>query len=185
MATTSFQGGGYPGRPYGDFSGKAADAGNGPHNPGRITTLWAYGGSGHLYGSFAGKEESDAVVVVTETTTVGRAGKRVRIRQRILLRIEGQEYELNSLAEAVALIKAAKKDVPAVARTKAAEIVLSGKRIGDAKREEKPIEVVSAPSSVKAIIEDRIEEMQRFYWARIAAQVKALEDDDDEIMMLL
>lgn len=56
MATTTLQPGAYPGRPYGSFAGKEAGAGSTPHNPGRITTLWGYGGPGHLYGSFAGKE---------------------------------------------------------------------------------------------------------------------------------
>lgn len=46
VATTTFQGGGYPGRPYGSFAGKSPSAGNGPHDPGRITELWGWGGPG-------------------------------------------------------------------------------------------------------------------------------------------
>lgn len=58
-ATTTFQGGGYPGRLYGSFSGKEASAGgSGAHNPGRITQLQGGGYPGMLYGSFAGKAPS-------------------------------------------------------------------------------------------------------------------------------
>jgi len=53
VATTALHPGGYPGRPYGGVGGPGA------HDPGRITTLHAYGGAGRLYGSFAGKEPSD------------------------------------------------------------------------------------------------------------------------------
>lgn len=113
------------------------------------------------------------------------AGTRRRIRQRIILRLQGQEYELNSLQEVLQLIKAAKKDVPSAAREKAAQIVLSGKRIGDARKEETGVEVVSAPSSVREIIDDRIAEMERFYWARIAAQVEALEQDEEDVWLLM
>ena len=70
MATTSFQSSGYPGRPYGSFAGKAA-SGAGAHNPGRITTLWPYGGAGHLYGSFAGKEASSGATQRKFLTLLG------------------------------------------------------------------------------------------------------------------
>ena len=126
------------------------------------------------------------VVPVAAVTTpqVGSVGR--RRRQRILLKIDGQNFEVQSLAVALEIIKAAKAEVPQVARVTAEQIVSQGKRIGEARREEaEAVELVSAPSSVREIIEDRIDEMQRFYWTKVEQYVKALDDDDEEVMMLL
>lgn len=125
--------------------------------------------------------------VVTPTVFVGDTGGKSykRKRERIILRIEGQEYLVSDLAKALEIIKAVKKDIPAAAKVEASKIVVSGKSIGEAKKAEQPIEVVSAPSSVKGIIEDRIAEMERMYWARIAAQLKDLEDDDEDVWLML
>jgi len=121
------------------------------------------------------------VVVTTQTGAGGR-----RRRRQIVLRIDGEERSVEDLRAVLAVLREAKKAVPDIARDAAAQIVLSGKRVGDARKSEQhAVQLVSAPASVRSIIEERIAEMERFYWLRVAAHVKALEDDDDEVMELL
>lgn len=97
-ATTSFKPGGYPGRPYGSFAGKEQTAP--PHNPGRITTLWGYGGPGHLYGSFAGKSPSveppPVIVVSTTERTPSGVKKRIRVRRADFSSQENYEFALRA-----------------------------------------------------------------------------------------
>ena len=127
---------------------------------------------------------TSATIVPVVTAQPGAAGRRRR-RQKIVLRLNGGEYEVSNLAEVLELVRAAKKDVPDLAKAKAAEIIVSGKRIGDARRDEaSSIEVVSAPEAVREVIEDRVAEMERFYWDRIQTHLRALEDDEEDVWLL-
>jgi len=119
----------------------------------------------------------------SQDTGAGRGrGKRKRIRIRF--RINGEEVEANSLEAVLEIIKEAKKEIPDLAREKAQDIILRGVRIGTVKKEER-IEVVSAPPEVRAVIEDRIREMERFYWARINTAMRQLEDEEEDVWILL
>ncbi len=59
MATTTLKPYGGPGPAYGTIAGKAPAA-DGPHNPGAITTLWAWGGPGGRR-TFADKAPAEVV----------------------------------------------------------------------------------------------------------------------------
>lgn len=114
------------------------------------------------------------------------AGRRVRRRQRIVLRINGELREVDDLEQVLEVLKAVKKDVPQTAREAAAQIVRSGRKIGDARSEQRnAIEVVDAPYSIRDMVQTRLEEVERLFWRRVAANVKALQEDDDDVMMLI
>ena len=112
----------------------------------------------------------------------GKGGRKKRIR--IVFRINGEEVEANSLEAVLEIIKEAKREIPDLAREKAQDIILRGVKLGTVKKEDR-IEVVSAPPEVRAVIEDRISEMERFYWARINAAMRQLEDEEEDIWILL
>lgn len=127
------------------------------------------------------------ITEVAESPAAGgrRADRGVRRRLRILLKVDGQEYEVPDIKHALEVIKAAKEELPEVAQHTALQIVSTGKRIGDARREEsKAIEIVEAPSSVRNIIEDRIAEMQRLHWRLVQKRLKELRDEEEVIMLL-
>ena len=187
-ATTSFQPGGYPGRPYGSFAGKeASDEPAGPHNPGRITTLWGYGGSGHLHGSFAGKGESDEPAVeppaASSEQPAGRSPLSRRKRHRIIAKVDGELIEVSSVEELFRLLHSVKKEIPEVAKTKAEELLRSGRKIGEA-RKTKSIEIIEAPSRAREAIEDRIDEMHGYYWMLVQRNLRLLEDDDEVFFLI-
>ena len=149
-------------------------------------TVAATSGNGYESGKAYAVYISGVTPPTPEPTAPADVGAgRARRRRKIILRIDGQEHELEDLPRVLELIKEAKKAIPEVARETAAQIVATGRRVGAARKtEEAAIELVSAPSSVQGIIEDRINEMQRFYWERVAAYAKALDDDDNEVMEL-
>lgn len=119
----------------------------------------------------------------TQDTGAGR-GRGKRKRLRIIFRINGEEVEANSLEAVLEIIKEAKKEIPDLAREKAQDIVLRGVKLGTVKKEDR-IEVVSAPAEVRSVIEDRIREMERFYWARINSAMRQLEDEEEDVWILL
>lgn len=144
----------------------------GPQSAGLIITLgFGTGGS--------------APAPAPETATETPAGRRTR-RRRIILRIDGRLQEVDSLDQVLDVLKAVKKDMPATARAAAQQLVGTGKRIGDAKKEQQhAIEVVEAPYSIKDMVETRLAEVQRLFWKRVAAYMREIDRDDEDVMAVL
>jgi hypothetical protein len=69
----------------------------------QVTRLWPYGGPGHQYGSFAGKTAAPPAPEVEPVTPAGR-----RKRRRYYVEIDGQQFEVESAAEAQALLERAR-----------------------------------------------------------------------------
>lgn len=136
-----------------------------------------------------GAAGEDVVVPPTPEPEVAEqapAGRRTRLRKRYRIRLADTEREFATLREALEFISQAKKAVPEIAPEKARDIVLRGSRIGDAKAAEgKTVEVIAAPSSTRNILEDRIAELERYYWALVAKRIRMLQRDDEETLLLL
>lgn len=107
--------------------------------------------------------------------------------RRFRIRLDDKEYIFATLEDALAFIAKAKKALPSLAPEKALELASTGKRIGDAKREEgRSIEMVEAPSSdTRKILEERLAEVDRTYWQLVAKRLKDIEDDDEDLWLLM
>lgn len=115
----------------------------------------------------------------------GRAGRRTR-RRTIVLRINGERREVEELEQVLDVLKAVKKDVASTAREAAEQIVRTGKRIGEARRDQQhAIEVVEAPFSMRDMIETRLREVERAFWRRVEIEIRAIQEDDDDVMILI
>lgn len=148
--------------------------GNSPQSAGLIITL----------GFGTGGAPPTPPVVTTPTET--GAGRRTKRRTRYRIKLDDKEYAFDTLQEALAFIAQAKKAIPAISTEKAAELVSVGRRVGDARKTEaKSVTVVAAPSSTREIVQERIDEMDRLYWALVAKRVADIEDDDEEIWLLI
>lgn len=102
------------------------------------------------------------------------------------MQIDGELIQVDSVEELFRLLRSLKRELKPVAIEKAKDIVLSGKVIREARKEAKTqVSVVSAPTRAIAAIEDRINEMDRYYWSLINKAVKDLQDDDEEVWMMI
>ena len=123
------------------------------------------------------------VPVAPSTTTEQPAGRRTR--RRIVFRINGEIREIDELQQALEVLKSVKKDVPELALQVAETLVKTGQRIGDAKRaQQNAIAVVDAPYSIKDMIQTRLNEIERLLWRKVAAYMKVIEDDDEDVLLL-
>lgn len=109
------------------------------------------------------------------------AGRRRKTSQRIIARVNGELVEIGSVEELFRLLHKVKNDIPQIAEEKAVEILRTGKRIGEARS----IEIIEAPARAKAVIEDRLEEMDRYYWKIVAKAIARIEQDDEEVILLI
>lgn len=163
------------GRRYGSFAGR----GSGPHLVGRITQLHPQHATGKRYGSFAGRGSS-AVVVPPTPSREQPAGRR---RYRIIARVNGELIEIESVEELFRLLHRVKHDIPQVAKEKAIEMLRTGKRISE-ERKTRTIEIIRAPARAKSVIAQRLDEMDRYYWALVGKAIERLEDDDEEVILM-
>ena len=128
---------------------------------------------------------NQATTPVTPVTSAEQpAGRSLRRRERIVVRLNGELIEVPNVRALFRLLHSVKTEVRAVAKAKAVEIVRDGKRIGEARREEQPPQVVEAPDTSRLAIEERLDEMDRFYWMTVAKAVRELEQDDEDFFLL-
>ena len=122
-------------------------------------------------------------VSVTDVGAGRRLGKRRR-QERIIVRLDGELIEVESVQELFRLLHSVKKDIPAVARQVAREFVETGKKVSEARRE-KSIQVVSVSQRDEKTVKDRIDEMDRYYWMMVSHAIEKLEQDDEDIFILM
>lgn len=113
------------------------------------------------------------------------AGSRRKKRIRYRIKLDEKEYSFDMLQQALSFVKQAKRIVPEIAPDKAQDIILRGIKVAQAKDENSGLEVIEAPSSTRAIVEDRISELERYYWALVARKVEEIEEDDREVWLLM
>jgi len=119
-----------------------------------------------------------------QPTPAGRS-KRKRRLERIVVRINGELIEVSSVDELNAVISSLNEEIPQVAEAKAQQIVKEGIRLSKAKKQEKQITVVEAPTDARKLIEARIAEMERTYWMLIQARLDEFERDEEDTWLLM
>ena len=127
--------------------------------------------------------------VVSDTTQPQHAGRSKRPQRRqyrqLVVRINGEFIEVDSVDQLMELLRETKKEIPAVAKAKVAEVIKRGERLSTIKVEEaRSIELVQAPDFAKAMIETRIREMEIMYWEAVEKAMKRVIDEEDEEMLL-
>lgn len=147
----------------------------------------AYDTWGGSWGSSWGLSwtRADSTPTPTPTPTEVPAGRSRRKYKSITVRLNGEYVECESVERLLQLLKEIKREIPQVARAKAVELVKSGVKVSEVRRlEAKSVELVSAPEYAKDVIEKRILEIQLQYWKAIERALRALNDDDEEVILL-
>ena len=122
--------------------------------------------------------------VIIPTTTPSVAGRPRRRTTRLLVKINGEIIEVGSVAELFKILHELKKEVPKAAAEKASEIIGRGVKVSEA-RLPQTIEILEAPQTAKLELQNRINEIDRFYWSMVEkAYNRAAEDEEDMILLL-
>jgi molecular chaperone DnaK (HSP70) len=144
-----------------------------------------------LFSFYDGASTSDVIVPIPppppapRTDLEGGLPARRR-RHRILVKIDDEIVEIESVDQLFKMLHELKSDIKEVAQEKAAELVKSGRKVAQARKETpKPVEVLEAPQRARDAIEERLTEMDNYYWSMVRRAFMAIEEDDEDFFILI